>query len=242
MARALTITQRELGTFITSPLFWILAAAFLALTGFIFALYVGQPGGAQATMGPLLSLIGTILLFVAPVVSMRLLAEEQRSGTLELLMTSPINDWQVVWGKWLAALIVLALMVALTAFHVGIMLQLATKGMALGPLFASYVGVMLLCAALLALGTLTSALTENQVVAVFLGIMLVLVLWFVPLVGQATGSESALAKMFTYLGLSDHFGNFSRGVVDSRDVVYFVSITVGALYLATRVLETRRWR
>jgi ABC-2 type transport system permease protein len=242
MNKTWTITQRELGSYITSPLFWILAAAFLAFTGFIFALYVTQPQGAQATMGPLLSLIGTILLFVAPLLSMRLLAEEQRSGTLELLMTSPLRDWQVVWGKWLAALIVLAIMVALTAFHVGIMVQLATKGIAYGPLLASYLGVLLLCAAMLAIGTLTSSLTENQVVAAFLGIMLVMILWFVPLMAEATGSEGAVAKIFTYLGLSEHFGNFGRGVIDSRDVVYFLTLTVGSLYLATRVLETRRWR
>jgi ABC-2 type transport system permease protein len=242
MSKLLTITQREVGSYFASPIFWVVAAGFLAFYGLVFAGYVGQPQAVQASMRPLLQLIGTILLFVTPILSMKLLSEEQRSGTLELLMTSPVHDWQVVVGKWLSAMIALTLMMALTLVHVLVMLRMATSGMDFGPLLTSYLGILLLGAALLALGTLTSSLTENQVVAAFLGIMLVMVLWFLPFLAEVPGADSAVGKAMSYAGLSEHYLNFGQGLLDSRDVVYFVTLTVGALYIAARALETRRWR
>ena len=161
MANLLTITRREIGAFFGSPIFWVLATAFMVFSGFVFAIIVTRPG-AQADMLPLLGLYGTVMLFVAPLMSMRLLAEEQRSGTLELLMTSPVDDWQVVWGKWLGALFMLGVIVALTLFHVAVMLRLATEGIDVGPLAASYLGLILLGAALLAIGVLTSSLTPES--------------------------------------------------------------------------------
>jgi ABC-2 type transport system permease protein len=241
----LTIARREMAAYFNSPIFWVLSAAFLAFFGLVFQGYIRQSElqGApapQADMSPLLGLVGVILLFVTPLLAMRLLSEEQRSGTLELLMTAPVRDWQVVAGKWLAALTVLVVMLGMTLFHVGIMQNLAQdKGLAFGPLAASYLGLLLLGAALLALGVLTSALTQNQVVAAFLGIMLVMVLWFLPFLA---GSESTVGQVLAYLGLTEHYNNFGQGIVDSRDVIYFLSVTLGALYLATRILESRRWR
>jgi ABC-2 type transport system permease protein len=241
MANLLTITRREIGAFFGSPIFWVLATAFMVFSGFVFSIIVTRPG-AQADMLPLLGLYGTVLLFVAPLMSMRLLAEEQRSGTLELLMTSPVDDWQVVWGKWLGALFMLGVIIALTLFHVAVMLRLATEGIDVGPLAGSYLGLVLLGAALLAIGVLTSSVTQNQVVAGFLAIMAVLILWFLPLGEQVFGSDSALGSTLGYLGLSDHYFNFGQGLIDSRDVVYMLSLIAGSLFLATRILESRRWR
>jgi ABC-2 type transport system permease protein len=241
MRNALIIARRELGSYFSSTLFWILATGFLTFSGLIFSLYVTSTQGAEASMGPLLGLNGTVLLFATPLLSMRLLAEEQRSGTLEILMTSPLNDWQLVLGKWLGGFTALIALVSLTLIHVGIMARLASNGMAMGPLFGNYLGLILLCAALLALGVLTSAMTESQVVAGFLGVMLVLILWFLPIMGEA-GSESPVVKALAYAGLSEHYMNFGQGLIDSRDVIYFVTITIGSLFLATRILETRRWR
>jgi ABC-2 type transport system permease protein len=169
MRSATTIWRRELGSFFASAVFWVLAAGFLAFFGLVFTGYVTQPG-VQATMRPLIELIGTILLFVTPLMSMRLLSEEQRSGTLELLMTSPVHDWQVIVGKWFAAFVALAVMLSLTLIHVGIMYRLATNGMDPGPLLTAYLGIALLGMALLAIGTLTSSMTSNQVVAAGEGI------------------------------------------------------------------------
>jgi len=242
MRSMLTVAQREIGAYFASPIFWVVTAGFLAFYGLVFTSYVSQAQAVQAEMRPLLQLIGTILLFVTPILSMRLLSEEQRSGTLELLMTSPVYDWQVVVGKWLSALIALAVMIAFTLIHVFIMSRLATNGIDTGPLASSYLGIMLLGAALLALGTLTSALTENQVVAAFLGIMLVMVLWFLPFLAEVPGPDSTLGNAMAFAGLSDHYLNFGQGLVDSRDIIYFITLTAGALFLAARVLETRRWR
>jgi ABC-2 type transport system permease protein len=243
VSKTLVITRREYAALFLSPVFWVLSAGFLTFIGLAFGAYVGGGvGTAEASMQPLLTLIGTVMLFVAPLLSMRLLSEEQRSGTLELLMTSPVRDWQVVLGKWLGAFLAYVTMIAFTLFYVGIMWRMATNGMAGGPLAASYLGVILLGAALIAVGTLTSSLTENQVVAAFLGIMAVMVLWFLPLVGEMAGGESAVSKAITYMGVSDHYFNLGQGVIDTRDLIYFLTITIGSLYLATRVLETRRWR
>lgn len=240
MNNLITIARREMGVFFSSTLFWVLATAFMLFGGLLFNLYISSPQ-AQASMMPLLSLYGTVLLFVTPLMAMRLLAEEQRSGTLELLMTSPVQDWQVVVGKWLGALMALLSMMALTLSHVFVMSRLSEKGLAIGPTLSSYLGLTLLCAALLALGVLTSSVTENQVVAGFLGVMLVLVLWFLPILNQI-GTEASWAKALAYLGLSDHYMHFGDGLIDSRDLIYFVSLTFGCLFLATRILETRRWR
>jgi ABC-2 type transport system permease protein len=247
MRNAAIVARREFGSYVVSPIFWVMAAAFLFFFGLVFYIYSTQSQVAgvsppQAEMRPLLGLLGTILLFAAPLLSMKLLSEEQRSGTLEVLMTSPVSDWQVVTGKWLAAFVVFAIMIALTFFHVLIMWQLAPNGIDPGPMMAAYLGILLLGAALLALGVLTSALTENQIIAGFLGIMLIMVLWFLPLVGEIGGSDSPVLAGLAQLGLSDHYANFGRGVIDSRDLLYFVTLTVGALYIATRILESRRWR
>lgn len=241
MRNAITIARREMGAYFSSPLFWILATAFLAFSGLLLGIYVLQTG-AQATMLPLLGLYGTVLLFVTPLLSMRLLAEEQRSGTLELLMTSPLFDWQLVLGKWLGAMAALMALLSLTLVHVLIMFRLSPSGLDIGPLLGSYLGLVLLSGGLLALGVLTSSLTDSQVVAGFLGIMLVLMLWFLPILGESGIGQSPVVKGLAYMGLSDHYMNFGEGIIDSRDVIYFLTLTFGSLFLATRIIETRRWR
>jgi ABC-2 type transport system permease protein len=242
-----TVARRELGSYFFSPVFWVIAAAFLFLSGLIFAAYVMPPPMQQqrpeASMAPFLGLYSTIFLFVAPLLSMRLLSEEQRSGTLELLMTAPVRDWQVVVGKWLAALAVSVVIIALTLVHAYIMSSLAERGLAAGPLATGYLGLVLMVGALLAVGVCTSALTENQVVAAFLGIMGALVLWFLGFVGMSLGdAEAPATRVLRAAGLGDHLNSFNAGLLDTRDLLYFVVIIVGALYLATRVLESRRWR
>ncbi|MCE7938010.1 hypothetical protein DCC79_10740 [bacterium] len=242
MRNAWVIAQREIASYFAAPMFWILAGGFMAFSGFLFWLYINQPTPPQADMLPLLQVYGTILLFITPLLAMRLLAEEQRAGRLEVLMTAPINDWQLVFGKWLAAFVMFTVLIVLTLFHVGIMHRLAEKGVAPGPTFAAYVGLILLGAALLAIGVLTSSMTESQVVAGFLGIMVIMVLFFLSIVKQMPFGESGLGAAVAYLGLSDHYYKFGQGVVDTRDIVYFLSLTFGSLFLATRMLETRRWR
>jgi ABC-2 type transport system permease protein len=247
MSPLITVARRELGSYFLSPVFWVIAAAFLFVSGLIFASYVlatplgGQP--PEASMTPFIGLYSTIFLFVAPLLAMRLLSEEQRSGTLELLMTSPVRDWQVVVGKWVAALLVSLVIIAFTLVQAFVMGSLSTKGLALGPLAMGYLGLTLTVGALLAIGVFTSSLTENQVVAAFLGIMAALTLWFLGFVSQSRPDQEAVAtKVLAELGLMRHLETFNQGVLDTRHLLYFLVITVGALFLAARVLESRRWR
>ena len=241
MGKVLTITRRELGAYFGSPLFWILAAAYLFMTGLVFMIYISSPN-TRAEMSPLLGLQGTVLLFVTPVLAMRLIAEERKTGTLELLMTSPIADWQVVWGKWLAAFLTLVTMEAFTLLHVVLMSRLATNGMDVGPMLSNYLGLFLLGGGLLALGILTSAATDSQVTAVFIGIILVLVLWFVGVFGNLSASSTGFSRLLGQIGLHKHYTAFGDGTLDTRHIIYFVSLTLGCLFLSTRLLESRRWR
>ena len=241
MNNVLTIARREIGSYFASTIFWILATAFMVFSGVIFYSYLTPD--AQASMVPLIGLNGTILLFITPLLSMRLLAEEQKTGTLEILMTSPMRDWQLVLGKWMGALFSLLMLMGLSLIHLVMMIRMANDGIAVGVHLTSYLGIFLLCGSLLALGVLTSSLTENQVTAAFVGIMLVLLLWFLPILGDAASlQDNKIVQAIAYLGLSDHYSNFSQGVIDSRDIIYFLTITFGSLFLATRIIETRRWR
>ena len=223
-----TIARREIASYFTSPVFWVVATVFMVFSGFLFGFILNSPG-QQAEMTQLLNLYSTVMLFAAPVLSMKLLAEEQRTGTLEVLMTAPVNDWQVVWGKWLGAICMYVGLTSLTLAHVAILLRYAEKGMDWGPLLASYLGMFLLGAMLLSLGVLTSSLTQNQAIAAFVGIMLSMILWFLPLVNQIFPSGGWLVKSIGYIGLSDHFNNFGQGVIDSRDVIHMVTFTIGLI-------------
>lgn len=243
MRNAITIASREIGSYFNAPLFWVLAGGFMAFMGLIVWLVLMSPN-AQADWLPFMQFYGWLMVFIAPLLAMRLLAEEQRSGRLEVLMTAPINDWQLVFGKWLGAFVMYVVLIALTLVFVVIVDRLADpKGIAVGPTFAAYIGILLLGAALLALGVLTSSATDSQVIAGFLGVMLAMVLFFLSIVGRLPAGETAIGAAIAYLGISDHYyNNFGNGVIDTRDIVYFLSVTAGALFLATRLLETRRWR
>jgi ABC-2 type transport system permease protein len=178
-----------------------------------------------------------ILLLVAPALTMRLLAEEQRSGTIELLLTAPVRDWEVVGGKYLASLTLFLTMVALTLYYPLILMAFGNPD--LGVLAASYIGVILLGGSFLSLGLLASSLTQNQVVAAMISFGLILSLWLVGfLSGVVTGPG---ADIVDYISIVAHYGDFMKGIVASKDVIYYLSIIGGALFLATRSLETRRW-
>lgn len=236
MRNTLAIAGRELQAYFVSPIAYVVTAAFLLISGYLFAaiLLLSQ----EATLRYLFGNLTTILLFVAPLLTMRLLAEEQRSGTLELLLTSPVQDWEVVLGKWLASLGLFAGILLLTGYYPLILWRYGNPDW--GPVLTGYGGVLLLGGTLLALGTLTSALTSNQIVAAVLGVGLAVLAWLIDALSQFAGPP--ISGVFTYLSLSTHFFDFLRGIVDTKDVVYYVSVIVVALFLATRVLETRRWR
>ncbi len=240
MRNALIIARRELGAYFASPIAYVVIAAYLVVMGILFSLIVAGRPGAEASLrfvfGNMFSAI--ILIIVGPLLTMRLLAEEQRSGTIELLLTSPIRDWEVVLGKYLAGCVVFLAMLIPTLVYPLLIERFGNPDH--GMFVTTYVGVTLLGMAILALGLLTSAVTQNQIVAAFLGLGLILVLTFTQFL--ATVVSGPLADVLTYLGLFSHFFDFLRGIIDTRDVVYYLSVTIGALFLTTQILGTRRWR
>jgi len=233
-----TITWRELRAYFASPLAYILSAAFLALTGvfFGFDLYFSREASLRGIMVTVLF----ILLLLAPALTMRLLAEEQRMGTLELLLTSPVHDWQVVVGKFLGSLIMFIVMMILpTLYYVVILIAFGPPDY--GPLLTSYLGLILFGASFLSIGVFTSSLTQNQVVAFFIGMAILIVLWVADAFASLLGAGLS-GTVFGYITVTRHYGDFFRGVINTTDVVYALSIIAISLFLATQVLQTRRWR
>lgn len=238
MANIWTITWRELKSFFVSPLAYILSAAFLALSGVFFALDLNY--GRQASLQNTMSTVIFIFLILAPALTMRLLAEEQRMGTLELLLTAPVHDWQVVVGKFLGSFILFATMlVAPTLYYVLILAVFGPPDY--GPILTSYVGLILVGASFISIGVFASSLTQNQVIAFFIGEVIAIIMWVSDAFGGLLGT-GIMADVTNYLVITRHFRDFFRGVIDTTDIVYALSVVAVSLFLATQVLQTRRWR
>jgi ABC-2 type transport system permease protein len=236
MKNAWTIAQREVGAYFVSPMAYVVTAPFLFLLGILFERILFY--SREATLRYLFHNLAFLLVFVVPLLSMRLLAEEQRSGTLELLLTSPVRDWEVVLGKFLAVLALFVVMLALTLLYPLVLLLFGDPDM--GPILSGYLGVLLMGSSMLAIGVFTSSLSQNQIIAGVLGIVILLFLWLMEAFAQAFGPP--ISTFLSNLSLPAHFPDFAKGVIDSKDVVYYLSVTAAGLFLATRSLETRRWK
>jgi ABC-2 type transport system permease protein len=236
MGNVIAIARRELMSYYGSFLFYVVTAAFLVITGFFFAVTVAFSRSAQ--VAPLFQTMYTIMLLVAPILTMRLLAEEQRTGTIELLLTSPVRDAELVLGKFLAGLGLLVSMLVLTGFYP---LLLALYGNPdRGGIIGGYLGALLFGGLAIAVGLFTSSLTQNQIVAAVLSFAILLLLWVIDGLGSLVGG--IVGSIATYLAVFTHFSDMTRGIVDTKDVVYFLTVIVGALFFTTWSVETRRWR
>lgn len=235
--RTLVIARRELGSYFRTALGWVLAALFLLLSGLVFAASSLSPG-EPASMREFFTVWWSLLVIVAPAISMRLLAEEQRTGTLEPLLTSPVAEVEVVAGKLLGAAGFLACCLAPTLSYVAVLAWLA--GPDLGPIVAGYVGVMLLGTLYLSVGLLFSALTASQTLA-FLATMFFLLLSEVGAQRAAAHLPAPLDAAALSLSVNLRLGDFARGVVDSQHVVFFLAATAWFGGLTALVLRTRRW-
>jgi ABC-2 type transport system permease protein len=236
MRTALTIARRELSAYFASPIAYLVAAAFLVISGYLFSLILVS--NQQATLEGLFFNINLILLFVAPLLTMRLLADERRSGTIELLLTAPVRDWEVVLGKFLAALALFGTILLCTLYYPLMLWRFGGKP-DIGPMITGYLGLLLLAGAMLAIGTLASSLTENQIVAAVIAFGALLMLW---LIGSAASVATGAAGVLSALALPNHYDDFARGAINLEDVIYYLSLIVGCLFVATRALETRRYR
>lgn len=241
MSDTIAITGKELRSYFTSPVAYVLTAAFLVLNGIFFA---GNAIGSQtATMDGMFRTLPVLMLLVAPVLSMRLLAEEQRSGTLELLLTSPVSDAAVVLGKFFAVLGLYIVMLFFTLFY-ALLLQLyggPAGGPIWGPILSSYFGALLLGATFLAIGLFTSSLTDNPAVGAFIAVAITLALW---LAGNfTTVFTGPFGDFLGQIAITDrYYNNLIVGVVALKDVIYYLSLIAIFLFMAIQSLGSRRWR
>lgn len=232
-----TIAKREFRTFFDSLAAYILLVVFLGLSGFFTWLFGSDIFFiGQATLMPFFSIAYWTLFFFIPALTMKMLAEEKRSGTLELLLTKPITDWQVVVGKFLSVLMLIGVALLLTIPYYITVSYLGPIDH--GAVWSGYLGMLLMSMAFISIGLFASSITNNQIVAfllaLFIGVFFLII--FDVLAGSFTGS---IAYFFSYLSLSTHYESISRGVLDSKDLIYFFSITIIGLLLADSILSKR---
>jgi ABC-2 type transport system permease protein len=243
MNTTMTIAKRELRSYFDSPLAYVVICLGLVLLGAFLFFPAGSFWQAdRASLAPIFVLAPRGLsLVVIPVLTMRLLAEEKRSGTLEMLITLPVRDYAVILGKFLGAWALVLILIAATALFPIMMFRFPWHLGALdsGPVLSGYLGLVCYSGAAVAIGLLISALTESQVIAFFITWI---VLVFLSFMGSLVeGPSSALRDVVAFISFDTRLAPFARGQIITRDIVYFVSITVGCLMAAFRVLERRKW-
>lgn len=238
MNNVLTIAGRELKAYLLSPLAWIIIALFAFFTGFIFVQIILQT--QRADMSPLFNWMAVLALILTPALTMRLFSEEYKLGTMELLLTAPARDWQIVVGKFLAAWLGFAVLLVPTLWQVLILKRYGDPDF--GILGASYLGVLLLGSAFVGVGMFASALTQNQFIAYMIGMIFLLFLWVADAPANALGQNDVLGNLLRHLSLPYQFQDFFTGVLDSEHLLYFVSIAVIAGALTTLIVSSRRWR
>jgi len=245
MRSILAVFKRELALFFRSPVAYAVAFALFLFMSVLFSAYVYQANGqfpAQAGFAP--NFLTFLMFLIAPLLTMRLLAEENREGTLEVLMTLPMHERNFIIGKFLAAWAYYTVLVLLSAIYyiLFVIIGVPDQGVALG----AYFGAWLYGGAVLAVSMIWSAVTEDQIVAAFLGSATILVLYLADqaaLIFSSQQGSSAAANFVRELGLQAHYNStMLRGVVRAEDIVYFVFVIIGALFITTRIVETRRWR
>ena len=237
MRNTTTIALKEFKSYLTSPMAYVVTGIFLVLTGFLFSAstttyYETSIRGLWEFWGVLL------LLLLASVLTMRLIAEERKMGTLELLLTAPVRDSEIIMGKFLGSLGILTVMLALTSYYPLLLWIFGDPDW--GPIATSYLGLFLLSCTSLAVGLFASSLTSNQIVAAVVAGGILFALWFI---GMLTNFlPEAVGEVASYLSLYYHFPDFMQGVIDTRGIIYYPSITALFLFLAIRSLESSRWR
>ena len=240
--------------YFVSPIAWVLLTIFALLSGvftydmaglFVRAGFESQMQGQsfpmninEQVLAPLLSNISVIGLFLIPLISMRLFAEEKRQGTIELLITSPVHDTEIVIGKWLSAVLMYGALLLVLLADISFLFIYGNPDWK--PFLTGFLGVLLQGACILALGTFISTLTKNQIVAGAIGFGLALVLWI--LSWSTSFGSSPTVQVLNYLSIISHQDSFTRGVIDTKDLIYYLSMIFLGLFLTTRSLESLRWR
>jgi ABC-2 type transport system permease protein len=255
MRNILAIAHKELRSYFASPIGYIVLGVFALLYGFFYitmlnyfvrqSMQMAQFGGGPEAMNvnqvmirPLLQNVTILLLFLMPMVTMRSYAEEKRSGTMELLLTSPLKDIEIILGKFLGALALWGAALAISFIHLGLLFYFGNPEWK--PIATAYLGLLLMGGCFISVGLLVSSLTSNQIVAGMATFGVFLFLWVINWIGSFSGPT--LDKLTQYLSIIDHFDDFSKGVLDTSHLVYYVSFITFGLFLTARSVDSERWR
>jgi len=240
-----TIAKKEFSHYFISPIAYAVAFLVMLWLGILF--YINTLGAVLSQFPPnanfIIGWLVILFLFTIPAITMRTIAEEQKQGTLETLLTAPVRDTELVIGKWLGSLLFCSVIIALTWIYPLIINRMVEPAIDLGLLISGYLGVFLAVSCFLAVGVFVSSLFSNQIAAFFATLIVLLICWFLSIPTQMAQNTSMLTTVIQYLDLSEHFYNtLAVGLIQFKDILYFVSFTTFALFLGAMSVETRRWR
>lgn len=254
MSNALAIARKELMSYFASPIAYVIVGFFALVFGYFYyvylALFVRQSMQMQPYMGPatlninqqmiryLFLNASVLVLFVLPMVTMRTYAEEKRSGTMELLLTSPLTDAQIIVGKFVGAMALYGVMLGVTLPHMAILFWYGDPEWR--PVASAYLGILLMGGCFISLGLLISSMTRNQIVAGMVTFAIFLMLWVINWIGDFASPTAR--EVVIYLSITEHFDDFSKGVVDTKHVVYYLSFITFGLFLTAKSVDSERWR
>ena len=254
MSNILAIAHKELKSYFASPIAYIVIGFFALLFGYFFyalliffdrqSMQMAGMGGPQSVnineqlIRPVFLNTTVINLFVLPMITMRTYAEEKRSGTIELLLTAPLTDFQIIMGKFLGAMALYASMLAITLIHLAVLFAYGNPEWR--PIATAYLGLLLMGGCFISLGLLISSLTKNQIVAGMITFAVFLMLWVINWIASFTGPTTQ--EVLNYLSITDHLDDFTKGVLDTKHLVYYVSFIAFGLFLTMRSVDTERWR
>jgi len=253
MSNVLAIAQKELKSYFASPIAYIIVGVFALVFGYFYfvsvtfflqaSLQMGMPGAGQVNINsmairPLLQNIAVVALFMLPLITMRTYAEEKRTGTIELLLTSPLTDTQIVLGKFLGAVALYATMLAVTWIHIGILFVYGNPEWK--PIVTGYLGLLLMGSAFMSIGLLISSLTRNQIVAGVVTFSVLLLLWTLNWMSESSGPTAQ--KILSALSITERFDDFSKGVISVSHLVYYASFITFGLFLTAKSVDSERWR
>jgi ABC-2 type transport system permease protein len=255
MRNIIAIAQKELRSYFASPIGYVLIGLWAILYGWFYisalsffmrySMQAGQFGGGPPTVNINQDLIRNLLynvlilvLFIMPGVTMRTYSEEKRSGTIELLLTSPLSDFQIIMGKFLGALALYAAMLSVTLVHMAVLFIYGSPEWK--PLATSYLGLLLFGGCFISVGLFISSLTKNQVIAFMATFSVFLFLWVINWMGNFAGPT--VSALTAYLSIVDHFDDFAKGVVDTTHLVYYFSVITFGLFLTAKSVDSERWR
>ena len=255
MRNAFAIAQKELRSYFASPIGYIVVGLFALLYGYFYvtmlsyfvrqSMQMGQFGGGQGAVNvnqgmirPLLQNVTILILFIMPTVTMRAYAEEKRSGTIELLLTSPLTDFEIIMGKFLGAMALWATMLGVTVIH--LLLLFAYGRPEWKPLVTAYLGLLLMGGCFISVGLLISSLTKNQIIAGVTTFTVFLLLWIINWIGSFSGPT--VNAVTQYLSIVDQYDDFAKGVIDTSHLIYYLSFISFGLFLTAKSVDSERWR